>query len=134
MTDRSSLHINKIVPFTVWLRKKMWEIVPIKGDYEIFRAKRGNETLIVYARASAKQHVSLFGVAEKHFWNWKNDRRKYRDSPIRMNRNDPFCVECYGYGDGEGSPRCRNCRCYVKWSGDYDRDLIAMRRLEKNDE
>lgn len=130
MTDRSSLHINKIVPFTIWLRKKGWQIVSTKGDYEVFRAKKdGEDTLIVFTRCDVREHVSLFQMAEKLFWKWKGERRKYRESPIRMNKDDQYCKMCSHHNDGNGAGRCKNCRCYTNWDGQYDGELILMRRV-----
>ena len=59
MADRRLLAISDIPLFSEWLASRGWKILETNGDYECLRAKRNNETLILFARDGAKVHVSI---------------------------------------------------------------------------
>ena len=74
--SRNRLHQNKVEEFKEWLMEKGWEVVPTKGDYEVFRAvKYGETTLIVHFKADAQQHLTLHGESEKWFSKWMREKR-----------------------------------------------------------
>ena len=76
MALRNRLHINKIEDFKSWLVQDGWELVDVKGYYEVLRAKKAKRTLIVYKKLDAKEHVSVqdkdSGVLGAYF----RDRKK----------------------------------------------------------
>ena len=61
MANRYTLHISKLEDFKKWLVKDGWEIEEPKGNYEVLRARKyGRQNpLIVYAKADAKEHLSV---------------------------------------------------------------------------
>ena len=59
MTTRSILHISKLNEFENFLENKGYMIVATsKSPYEVLRAVSGNDTVIVYKKADAKEHLS----------------------------------------------------------------------------
>lgn len=63
MANRSRLHINKLEDFKAWLINDGWKIEEPKGIYEVLRARKAGRKnpLIVYKKASAKEHLSIMG-------------------------------------------------------------------------
>lgn len=60
MANRHTLHFNQLEKFTNWLIKNDWEIKPLsKSQYEVLRATKNKEWVIIYKRADAKEHYSL---------------------------------------------------------------------------
>lgn len=59
MAERCLLHQNKLDLLKWWLSAKGYEIQPVKGYYEVLRAKKGNDTVIVYKKHAAKEHLSV---------------------------------------------------------------------------
>ena len=65
MAERCLLHKNKLYQFQVWLESKGYTLQPVKGLYEVLRAKKGKDTVIIYERNSAKEHLT---VQQKDHW------------------------------------------------------------------
>ena len=59
MAERCLLHQNKLELLKWWLSSKGYEIQPIKGIYEVLRAKKDKETIIIYKKDSAKEHLTV---------------------------------------------------------------------------
>ena len=59
MAERCLLHKNKLHQFQVWLESKGYTIFPCKGLYEVLRARKGKDTVIIYERNSAKEHLTV---------------------------------------------------------------------------
>ena len=59
MADRCLLHQNKLDLLKWWLSSKGYEIQPTKGMYEVLRAKNGKDTVIIFKKAGAKEHLSV---------------------------------------------------------------------------
>lgn len=61
MATRSVLHMNKLDEFKKWLVSDGWTIEPVKGDYEVLRARKASRKipLVVYQRNRAKEHLSV---------------------------------------------------------------------------
>ncbi len=57
MAERCLLHKNKIEPLKVWLTSSGYELQPTKGIYEVLRATKGKETVVVFRKALAKEHL-----------------------------------------------------------------------------
>lgn len=136
MGDRATLHINKVIPFSIWLASKGWQLQICKGDYEILRmTKDGEAALLVHAKSDAKKHTSMHGQSEKWFWKWKRERQQANASPVALKPDDSNCFGCASFGgNGIGSYRCRKCREYTMWNGKYDPKFLRMDRLEEPDE
>ena len=60
MADRHTLHFNQLERFRNWLIKNDWEMKPLsKSQYEVLRATKNKEWVIIYKRDDAKEHYSL---------------------------------------------------------------------------
>lgn len=60
MTNRALLHINKLKDFEKWLEKQGYMILPTsKNPYEVLRAKKGKDTVIIYQKGDSKEHLSI---------------------------------------------------------------------------
>lgn len=59
MAERCLLHQNKLDLLKWWLSSKGYEIQPTKGMYEALRAKNGKDTVIIFKKAGAKEHLSV---------------------------------------------------------------------------
>ena len=59
MAERCLLHQNKLDLFKWWLTSKGYEIQATKGDYEVLRAKKGKDTVIIFKKDNAKEHLSV---------------------------------------------------------------------------
>ena len=77
MTARSSLHVDKLGDFTLWLMANGWQYQHPKGDYEVLRMWHHDHAmpLLVYKRygghLSDSQHLTLQGMSESMFKKWK---------------------------------------------------------------
>lgn len=59
MATRNILHISKLEEFKNFLKTKGYMIVETsKNPFEVLRAVKGKDTVIVYKKADAKEHLS----------------------------------------------------------------------------
>ena len=59
MAERCLLHRNKLEPLKIWLTSSGYELHPLKGMYEVLRATKGKETVIIYRKSLAKEHLTV---------------------------------------------------------------------------
>lgn len=61
MADRHTLSISKLNDFRELLVQNGWIIEPLKGYYEVLRARKANKrySLIIYKKDSAIQHLTV---------------------------------------------------------------------------
>lgn len=59
MAERCLLHQNKLELFKWWLTTKGYELLSTKGIYEVLRAKNGKNTVIIFKKDRAKEHLSV---------------------------------------------------------------------------
>lgn len=60
MAIRALLHMNKLKDFESWLEKQGYMILPTsKNSYEILRAKKDKDTVIIYQKGDSKEHLSI---------------------------------------------------------------------------
>lgn len=59
MAERCLLHQNKLDLLKWWLSSRGYEIQATKGMYEVLRAKKGKDTVIIFKKAGAKEHLSV---------------------------------------------------------------------------
>ncbi len=59
MATRNILHINKLKDFEKFLESKGYMILATsRNPYEVLRARKGKDTVIVYQKANAKEYLS----------------------------------------------------------------------------
>ena len=52
--------MNKLKDFESWLEKQGYMILPTsKNPYEILRAKKSKDTVIIYRKGDSKEHLSI---------------------------------------------------------------------------
>lgn len=60
MANRHTLHINKLNNLKNWLEKQGYILLPTsKNPYEVLKAKKDNDTVIIYCKADSKEHLSV---------------------------------------------------------------------------
>lgn len=60
MAIRALLHTNKLKDFESWLEKQGYMILPTsKNPYEILRAKKDKDTVIIYKKGGNEEHLSI---------------------------------------------------------------------------
>lgn len=59
MAERCLLHQNKLDLFKWWLSSKGYEIQSPKGTYEVLRAKKGKNTVVLFKKDRAKEHLTV---------------------------------------------------------------------------
>ena len=60
MAIRALLHMNKLKDFESWLEKQGYMILPkSKNPYEVLRAKKSKDTVIIYRKGDSKEHLSI---------------------------------------------------------------------------
>jgi hypothetical protein len=59
MAERCLLHKNKLDLLKWWLSSRGYEIQATKGIYEVLRAKKDKETIIIYEKDRAKEHLTV---------------------------------------------------------------------------
>lgn len=60
MAIRALLHMNKLKDFESWLEKQGYMILPTsKNPYEILRAKKDKDTVLIYKKCGSEEHLSI---------------------------------------------------------------------------
>jgi len=60
MAIRALLHMNKLKDFESWLEKQGYMILPTsKNPYEILRAKKDKDTVLIYKKGGSEEHLSI---------------------------------------------------------------------------
>lgn len=126
MAIRALLHMNKLKDFENWLEKQGYMILPTsKNPYEILRAKKDKDTVIIYQKGDSKEHLSImdkdYALIHKFIMESKSKTNADR---IRNMSNEELAefihkmeVTCFadiiGYANkdcGQGKISCRECR------------------------
>lgn len=59
MANRGLLHVDRLDDFKEWLIRHGYVFVPTKSIYEVIRAVKGYETVIIYRRSTTNQHFTV---------------------------------------------------------------------------
>lgn len=59
MAQRCLLHISKLDNFKDFLTLNKYEIQDCKGLYEVLRAKKDKDTIIIFKKDRAEEHLSV---------------------------------------------------------------------------
>lgn len=65
MAIRNMLPIGKLEEFKRFLEDRGYLLIPTMGVWEVIRAKKGKEQVIVYCKKDAKEHLS---ISDKDFY------------------------------------------------------------------
>lgn len=82
MATRNILSINKIHEFEDFLESKGYMILATsKNPYEVLRAKKANDTVIVYQKKEAKEHLSTmdkdYHLVREFIKSQKSDEKQF---------------------------------------------------------
>lgn len=95
MAERCLLHQNKLDLLKWWLSSRGYEIQATKGIYEVLRAKKDKDTIIIFRKANAKEHLS---VQEKDYRLIRQFIRE-TSSPQKINHDSLCETETFKVGD-----------------------------------
>lgn len=106
MAIRTLLHMNKLKDFESWLEKQGYMILPTsKNPYEILRAKKDKDTVIIYQKSDSKEHLSImdkdydliheFMMESKLKTNADRIRNMSDEELAEFLAYNAYCEECY---------------------------------------
>lgn len=106
MVIRALLHMNKLKDFESWLEKQGYMILPTsKNPYEILRAKKSKDTVIIYRKGDSKEHLSImdkdydliheFMMESKLKTNADRIRNMSDEELAEFLAYNAYCEECY---------------------------------------
>lgn len=106
MAIRALLHMNKLKDFESWLEKQGYMILPTsKNPYEILRAKKSKDTVIIYRKGDSKEHLSImdkdydliheFMMESKLKTNADRIRNMSDEELAEFLAYNAYCEECY---------------------------------------
>lgn len=106
MANRALLHMNKLKDFEKWLEKQGYMILPTsKNPYEILRAKKKKDTVIIYQKGDNKEHLSImdkdyplmhqFITESKSKTNADRIRNMSDEELAEFLAYNAYCEECY---------------------------------------
>lgn len=106
MAIRALLHMNKLKDFESWLEKQGYMILPTsKNPYEILRAKKDKDTVIIYQKSDSKEHLSImdkdydliheFMMESKLKANADRIRNMSDEELAEFLAYNAYCEECY---------------------------------------
>lgn len=106
MASRELLHISKLNDFEKWLEEQGYMILPAsKNPYEVLRAKRDKDTVIIYCKAGSKEHLSIMDKDYSLIQRFINESRKQTNADRIRSKTDEeladflVTVETNGYYD-----------------------------------
>lgn len=106
MASRELLHISKLNDFGKWLEEQGYMILPTnKNTYEVLRAKKDKDTVIIYQKKDSKEHLSVMDKDYSLIRRFINESKKQTNADrIRSMTDEELAdflvtVETYGYHD-----------------------------------
>ena len=129
MATRSILHISKLQEFEDFLETKGYMIIATsKNPYEVLRAQKDGDTVIVYKKSGAKEHLSTMDKDYHLVREFvKGQRKQSNGDRIRGMTDDELAeflenivrdaatnlFDCEDYIEKYG---CTDCdKCYLEW-------------------
>lgn len=94
MATRNILHISKLQEFEDFLETKGYMIVATsKNPYEVLRAQKDGDTVIVYQKKDAKEHLSTMGKDYRLVREFIKSQRKQSNADRIRNMTDEELAE-----------------------------------------
>lgn len=119
VANRALLHINKLKDFEKWLEKQGYMILPTsKNPYEVLRAKKDKDTVIIYQKGDSKEHLSIMDKDYPliHKFITENKSKTNADRIRNMSDEELACLiekikMCGGLIETERSSyECKGCK------------------------
>ena len=82
MAERCLLHQSKLDLLKWWLSSKGYEIQATKDCFEVLRAKKGKETVIIYKKIGAKVHFTVQQKDHKLIRQFIRETRTPKESEV----------------------------------------------------
>lgn len=106
MASRELLHASKLNDFGKWIEEQGYMILPTsKNPYEVLRAKKDKDTVIIYQKKDSKEHLSVMDKDYSLIRRFINESKKQTNADrIRSMTDEELAdflvtVETYGYHD-----------------------------------
>lgn len=119
MANRHTLHINKLNNLKNWLEKQGYILLPTsKNPYEVLKAKKDNDTVIIYCKADSKEHLSVMDKDYSLIRRFVNESKAQTNADrIRGMTDDELArvlkkaFNCGGLiAMNQSSAECRGCK------------------------
>ena len=113
MAIRNLLHVNKLKDFESFLKSKGYMILPLSiNPYEALRAKSGHDTIVVYRKSDAEEHLSIMDKDYDLVMEFLSENKELSNGDKIRNMNDEqlciFLMNVYNTGQVDnttGHPR-----------------------------
>lgn len=125
MANRALLHINKLKDFEKWLEKQGYMILPTsKNPYEILRAKKDKDTVIIYQKGDSKEHLSIMDKDYPLIHKFITESKSKTNADRIRNMSDEeladtlfaSCLEIMKLEECTNTDNCGVCkRCVLEW-------------------
>lgn len=137
MARRKLLHISKLNDFGEWLEEQGYMILPTsKNPYEVLRAKKDKDIVLIYCKASSKEHLSIMDKDYSLIRRFINESKKQTNADRIRSMTDEelaiymMCPNEMGLAEIE-CDKTDSCNCYeclLNWlraeSKPYDLDKV----------
>lgn len=102
MASRELLHASKLNDFGKWIEEQGYMILPTsKNPYEVLRAKKDKDTVIIYQKNDSKEHLSVmdkdYSLIRRFINESKkqtNENRERKEKPIDVFKGKEQLEEC----------------------------------------
>lgn len=113
MASRAILHINKLKKLEKWLEKQGYMILPTsKNPYEVLRAKKDKNTVIIYRKSNTKEHLSVMEKDYALIRKFIEESKKKTNADRIRNMSDEELAEFLDIVEQDGiSSQCINFPC-----------------------
>lgn len=113
MASRAILHINKLKKLEKWLEKQGYMILPTsKNPYEVLRAKKDKNTVIIYQKSNTKEHLSVMEKDYDLIRKFIEESKKKTNADRIRNMSDEELAEFLDIVEQDGiSSQCINLPC-----------------------
>lgn len=125
MAIRALLHINKLKDFEKWLERQGYMILPTsKNPYEVLRAKKDKDTVIIYQKGDSKEHLSIMDKDYPLIHKFITESKPKTNADRIRNMSDEeladvlfdSCLEVMKLEECTNTDNCGVCkRCVLDW-------------------
>lgn len=122
MASRELLHASKLNDFEKWIEEQGYMILPTsKNPYEVLRAKKDKDTVIIYRKKDSKEHLSVMDKDYSLIRRFINESKKQTNADRIRCMNDEelaFVVMCPADitgGDTECDQHHTCYECTLDW-------------------
>lgn len=124
MASRELLHASKLNDFGKWIKEQGYMILPTsKNPYEVLRAKKDKDTVIIYQKKDSKEHLSVMDKDYSLIRRFINESKKQTNADRIRSMTDEelaihmMCPNEMGLAEIEcdKSDSCNCYECLLKW-------------------